>query len=103
MLANPKNCEVVVLAHDGKGRLRLGGRHELVLKKGKPNGNAEDEDADEKVTEEEAEKYKDQHQTATFIEGYQYQDRLRILPKKWRVKRQIRLSYHEFHDTNGVT
>ena len=31
MLANPKNCEMVVLAHDGQGRLKLDGRCELEL------------------------------------------------------------------------
>lgn len=94
MLANPKNCDFVVLGHDGKGRLRLEGRHELVLKKREQKGNVKDEDAREQMSEEEAE-YKSQYQTDTLIEGYRYQDRLRILPKEWRVKRKIRLSYHD--------
>ena len=32
MLANPKNCDLVVLSNDGQGRLRLDGRCELELK-----------------------------------------------------------------------
>ena len=32
MLANPRNCESVILGHDGLGRLKLAGRCELDLK-----------------------------------------------------------------------
>jgi hypothetical protein len=101
MLANPKNCDLVVLGHDGKGRLRLEGRHELVLKKRKQKGNVKDEDAREQISEEEAE-CMSQYQTATLIEGYRYQDRLRVLPREWRVKRKIRLSYDDGQEQSNT-
>lgn len=83
-LANPKNCDLVVLGHDGKGRLRLEGRHELVLCK------AED---DEQEGEEST--YESQCQSNTLVKGYKYESRLRTLPKEWRAKRRIRLSYDD--------
>lgn len=94
-LANPKNCDLVVLGHDGKGRLRLKGRHELVLKKRELEDNDDADAAEEQVTEEEGKRYKSQYQTETLIEGYRYQNRLRVLPKEWRVKRKIRLSFDD--------
>mmetsp|Transcript_22553 Transcript_22553/g.48964 ORF Transcript_22553/g.48964 Transcript_22553/m.48964 type:complete len:649 (-) Transcript_22553:113-2059(-) len=102
MLANPKNCDLVVLGHDGKGRLRLEGRHELVLKKRKQKGNAKDEDSHEQMSEEEEAEYKSQYQNATLIKGYQYQDRLRVLPREWRVKRKIRLSYDDGQEQSNT-
>lgn len=83
-LANPKNCDLVVLGHDGKGRLRLEGRHELVLCK------AED---DERKGGEST--YESQCQSNTLVKGYKYESRLRTLPKEWRAKRRIRLSYDD--------
>lgn len=83
-LANPKNCDLVVLGHDGKGRLRLEGRHELVLCK------AEDDEQEggESI-------YESQCQSNTLVKGYKYESRLRTLPKEWRAKRRIRLSYDD--------
>ena len=31
LLSNPRNCEMVVLTHDGHGRLQMAGRHELEM------------------------------------------------------------------------
>lgn len=83
-LANPKNCDLVVLGHDGKGRLRLEGRHELILR----DAEAEEQDGEASVLE-------SQHQFNTLVEGYKYESRLRTLPKEWRAKRKIRLSYDD--------
>lgn len=83
-LANPKNCDLVVLGHDGKGRLRLEGRHELVLCKA--------EDDEQKGGES---TYESQCQSNTLVKGYKYESRLRTLPKEWRAKRRIRLSYDD--------
>eukprot|EP00563_Minutocellus_polymorphus_P013352 CAMPEP_0181075354 /NCGR_PEP_ID=MMETSP1070-20121207/30064_1 /TAXON_ID=265543 /ORGANISM="Minutocellus polymorphus, Strain NH13" /LENGTH=622 /DNA_ID=CAMNT_0023156479 /DNA_START=16 /DNA_END=1881 /DNA_ORIENTATION=- len=83
-LANPKNCDLVVLGHDGKGRLRLEGRHELIL-----CDNGDDEQEGEETM------YKSQHQSITLVKGYKYESRLRTLPKEWRAKRKIRLSYDD--------
>jgi len=57
MLANPLNCEMVVLGHDGDGRLDLEGRFALEVEK------------DQKL-----------HQY-TQVKGYQFHRQLRILPK----------------------
>ena len=39
MLANPKNCEMVILKHDGSGRLQLDSRCEMVFE---TNDNEDD-------------------------------------------------------------
>jgi hypothetical protein len=31
LMANPRNCEIVTLRHDGRGRLVLSGRYELLF------------------------------------------------------------------------
>ena len=71
-LANPKNCDLVVLGHDGKGRLRLEGRHELVLCK------AEDDEQEGGEST-----YESQCQSNTLVKGYKYESR------------RIRLSYDD--------
>ena len=83
-LANPKNCDLVVLGHDGKGRLRLEGRHELIL----CDAEAEEQEGEASVLE-------PQHQFNKLVKGYKYESRLRTLPKEWRAKRKIRLSYDD--------
>ncbi len=55
-LANPRNCEMVVLGHEGNGRLDLEGRCSLELE--------EDPESDKKV-----------------VKGYKFHKRLRVLPK----------------------
>jgi broad specificity phosphatase PhoE len=67
MLANPKNCEMVILGHSGTGKLDLEGRCALDV-------------------EEEAET-KECHVT-----GYKFHKRLRILPKSAIRKVKIRIS-----------
>ena len=83
-LANPKNCDLVVLGHDGKGRLRLQGRHELILCKAGDDNHEGEESA-----------FESQHQSNTLVKGYKYESRLRTLPREWRAKRKIRLSYDD--------
>ena len=55
-LANPRNCEMVVLGHEGNGQLDLEGRCSLELE--------EDPETKRKV-----------------VKGYTFHKRLRILPK----------------------
>lgn len=67
LLANPRNCEMIVLAHDGKGRLQLTGRHELELQT-------------EPVTNQ------------THVVGCKFHKRLKVLPPDKIRKVKIRIS-----------
>lgn len=77
MLANPKNCEMVMLKHDGQGRLKLDGRCELELEKLKSS-----------ITNNENNKAKDEHNEGTVdnevervvVTGYKKHAKLRTLP-----------------------
>lgn len=68
--ANPRNCEMVVLEHDGHGRLQLNGRYELELQ--------EDE-----MTKE------------TKVVGSIYHKRLKLLSEDYVRKVHIRISYDD--------
>ncbi len=75
ILANPRNCEMVILGHNGQGRLELQGRCALDVGSGEDNGD------------ENSKKDKDIHVT-----GYKFHKRLRILPKNAIRKVKIRIS-----------
>ncbi len=49
MLANPRNCEMVILAHDGCGRLKLDGRCDLELSEVKKIGSNGDDGEDNEI------------------------------------------------------
>lgn len=70
MLSNPKNCEMVILAHDGAGRLQLEGRCEI----------------EHSVSEESGEQ---------TVVGHSFHERLRVLPEEWVQKVKIRISYDD--------
>ena len=57
-LANPRNCEMVMLRHDGAGKLQLDGRCELELEKDGDSGE-------------------------TTVTGHEFRRRLRILPRQY--------------------
>jgi len=78
LLANPRNCEMVVLGHDGHGRLKLNGRCELELET-------------------------DQHTGKKMVSGCNFHKRLRVLPKKFVRKNNVRMSYHDETPTATVT
>ena len=67
MLANPRNGEMVILGHDGEGKLRLEGRCELEL--------------DLEIATDEKK-----------VSGYQFHRRLRVLPKHFIRKIKVRVS-----------
>jgi broad specificity phosphatase PhoE len=67
ILANPRNCEMVVLGHNGYGRLELEGRCAVDVEK-----NAETKDLE--------------------VTGYKFHKRLRILPRSAIRKVKIRIS-----------
>jgi broad specificity phosphatase PhoE len=78
MLANPRNCEMVVLRHDGRGRLQLHGRYELELKQG-----GDGSDGDEVGRGE------------TRVVGVKFHRRLRVLPPEYISRAPIRISYDD--------
>lgn len=88
MLANPKNCEMITLAHDGLGRLKLDGRCELEL---------------EERTEEDSPGGKDgvgtnnkrPKTTTTVVTGYNKHLRLRTLPPHHVHCRTVRMCYND--------
>lgn len=97
MLANPKNCEMVMLAHDGLGRLKLDGRCELELRevaereeerseKEKDGGGGGGENEDTQ---------RDGPKTATVVTGYTKHPRLRTLPPQFVRPRTVRMCYND--------
>jgi broad specificity phosphatase PhoE len=75
VLSNPRNCEMVILGHDGQGRLQLNGRCEMEY---------EETESGEKKTA-----------------GYSFHKRLRVLPRQWVKKVKIRISYDDDDDGEG--
>lgn len=70
-----RNCEMVVLQHDGAGRLVLGGRYELETKKS-------DED-----------NCSNGHFQISNAVAYTFHPRLRVLPQKYAHKAKVRMKY----------
>ncbi|KAL7533839.1 hypothetical protein ACHAXR_005475, partial [Thalassiosira sp. AJA248-18] len=102
MLANPKNCEMIILAHDGLGRLKLDGRCELELqevegKSTKDNDegrNHQDEVGETRASEKE-EDGAVKSITTTMVTGYKKSSRLRTLPPQWVRSRTVRMCYND--------
>lgn len=69
MLANPKNCEMVVLEHDGAGRLQLEGRYDQIVTEG--------DDGEKHVV------------------GSTFHEQLRVIPQEFFSKAKIRISYDD--------
>lgn len=83
MLANPKNCEMIMLAHNGLGRLKLDGRCELELEEKKKE--------DDQVKGDN----KNDDDETVVVTGYKKYSRLRTLPPQWVRPRTIRMSYND--------
>ena len=86
LLANPQNCEMIILGHDGEGRLHLDGRCELDLKK---SASKDKVDGKEKGSNDVVEK------SETVILGYKKYDRLRTVPPQWVRPRKVRMCYDD--------
>ena len=81
MLANPKNCEMVILGHDGNGKLQLDGRCELTLSE------------TVKAPEDEKNRDSDHHlMKVTDVTGVKFYEKLRIVAKDHIRSRNVRLS-----------
>jgi len=89
ILANPRNCEMVVLGHNGQGRLELQGRCALDLgsqpstRTSSTEGEVEKKDKDGSSSSKEEELH---------VTGYKFHKRLRILPRNAIRKVKIRIS-----------
>ncbi len=114
MMANPKNCEIIVLGHDGLGRLKLDGRIELELSKrpdeGDENGNVVAHESEEEK-QRRAEKIVSPTErqtvtssdattvgtpvTTTVVTGYKRHSRLRTIPPQWVYPRTVRMCYND--------
>eukprot|EP00979_Chaetoceros_neogracilis_P006439 scaffold1309_cov214-Chaetoceros_neogracile.AAC.1 len=81
MLANPKNCEMIILGHDGQGKLQLDGRCELELK-----------DTAYVVEKNQDEEHGSDTKRRTTVSCYKFYRKLRIVPKNYSRSRSIRLS-----------
>ena len=107
MLANPKNCEMVMLAHDGLGRLKLDGRCELELRQQMMDeiDSDDDEGTDGKGVDDNSDDNNKQNgqvsaekngpKTTTVITGYRKHPRLRTLPPQWVQPRTPRMCYND--------
>jgi len=82
MLANPRNCDLVVLSHDGHGRLRLDGRCELELR------DEEDEDGGGDGNVEPRRRRK-------TVVGYRKLAKLRTIPPQYVHHRIARVNEHD--------
>ena len=76
ILSNPRNCEMVVLGHNGDGRLELDGRCELIWEEDPETGKVK-------------------------MKGYSVNKRLRILPQAAIRKVAIRISPDDCVDNSA--
>ena len=84
LLANPKNCEMVVLKHDNSGRLQLDSRCEMEF---------ETVVAEEETT---ATNSKEKKKTVTAVVGYAKHRRLKLLPEHLRAQpRSVNMFYND--------
>ena len=89
ILANPRNCEMVVLGHNGEGRLELQGRCALELG---PTPTT-DATATASTTSRSNQEATAQDEPPTLcVKGYRFHKRLRIVPKNAIRKVKIRIS-----------
>lgn len=88
LLANPQNCEMVILGHDGQGRLHLDGRCELELKQrsAKKDSAADGKEEDANGVDEKSE---------TVIVGYKKYERLRTVPPQHVRPRKVRMCHDD--------
>ena len=74
IISNPKNCEMIVLSHDGMGKLKLDGRSELT--------------AEEEYNDIIGEKEK-------VMTGYAFHRKLRVVPAHHRRTRNVKNSFND--------
>jgi len=107
ILANPRNCEMIILGHNGEGRLELQGRCALELGPSTTNGGTTSittkdlvpppndkgtESTDERDIPTKEESGKNEDLNPIGVTGYRFHKRLRIVPKNAIRKVKIRIS-----------
>mmetsp|Transcript_16480 Transcript_16480/g.26653 ORF Transcript_16480/g.26653 Transcript_16480/m.26653 type:complete len:110 (+) Transcript_16480:476-805(+) len=108
MLANPKNCEMITLGHDGSGRLLLDGRCELELsetkeEEGEGGGGKGDEAKNDAQRADGKEGNGVEHvqnkgfaaATTKVVTGYKNYSKLRTLPPQYVHPRSMRMSWDD--------
>lgn len=101
MLSNPKNCEMVILGHDGLGRLNLDGRCELELsqvecdeKGDRDGGDKRREGAPTNGGAKNGERTKGS-KTMTVVTGYKKHSKLRMLPPQFVQARKMKMCWND--------
>lgn len=80
MLANPKNCEMVILKHDGSGRLQLDSRCEMAFETDDDeDGSGNDRNEIKKVCAQERSNSETKTSNVRVV-GYEKHRRLKLLP-----------------------
>lgn len=82
MLANPRNCDLVVLSHDGHGRLKLDGRCELELR-------------DEGEEQDGSDSNGGRRRSRKTVVGYRKLAKLRTIPPQYVHHRTARVNEHD--------
>lgn len=100
MLANPKNCEIIVLGHDGLGRLKLDGRCEPELScrhavDENGGGESDEHQTDVQSSTSSNAKIARTPVTTTAVTGYKSHSRLRTIPPQWVYPRSVRMCYND--------
>ena len=99
MLANPRNCEMVILAHDGCGRLKLDGRCDLELRSVDKivdeSGKNDVEERELANSNAERDGMKKKKGSTTVVVGYKMHKRLRTLPPQYVQARAIRMCHND--------
>lgn len=85
MLANPKNCDMIILKHDGLGRLQLDSRCEMEFEIDETDNND-----DTHAIEGEPKK-----QPVTKVVGYAKHRRLKLLPPHLIQPRNVQMFYND--------
>lgn len=93
MLANPKNCEMVILKHDGSGRLQLDSRCEVEFETVDIE-HAEDSNAAKGNCATSATNGATK-QSITKVVGYTKHRRLKLLPPHLIQPRTVRMYHNE--------
>ena len=96
MLANPTNCEMVILGHNWRGRLVLEGRCELEMTTTNTNTDTEESNDNDENISERNQSDKQKKPTASYrVTGYAFHKRLRILPERLIPRVKFRISSHD--------
>jgi hypothetical protein len=96
MLANPRNCEMVLLRHDGNGRLRFSGHVELQMKeKAKEADESSGYGNKQEQFKESIQSSGYDSQNEVHVVGHKFMKRLSVLPEEYIRKVHVRISFDD--------